>query len=46
VSNGHAISGTFSYTAQRADLYTDPHGLLTVRGSFVAPLVRDPVGCR
>ena len=46
VSNGQAISGTFSYTAQRADLYTDPHGLLTVRGSFVAPLVRDPVGCR
>jgi len=46
VSNGQAISGSFSYTAQRSDLYTDPHGVLTVRGSFVAPLVRDATGCR
>jgi hypothetical protein len=46
VSNGQAISGSFSYAAQRADLYTDPHGVLAVRGSFVAPLVRDPTACR
>ena len=37
--NGQAISGHFRYTTQRADLYADPLGVLTVQGSFVAPLV-------
>jgi hypothetical protein len=37
--NGQAVSGHFRYTAQRVDLAGDPLGVLTVQGSFVAPLV-------
>ena len=45
VSHGKAISGQFTYTAQRTDLYTDPLGALTIHGSFVAPLVTDSTSC-
>jgi hypothetical protein len=44
--NGSAISGQFSYVAQRRDLYDDPLGALAVRGTFVAPLVIDRTSCR
>ncbi|HEX4600068.1 MAG TPA: hypothetical protein VH116_01645 [Gemmatimonadales bacterium] len=47
VAHGQAISGHFRYTAQRADLYTNPLGVLTIQGSFVAPLVpTDLTVCR
>jgi hypothetical protein len=46
VPNGQAISGHFLYQAQRTDLYTDPLGLLTIQGSFVAPLVTDQSVCQ
>jgi len=46
ISNGMAISGWFTYTAQRTDLYTDPLGVLAIRGSFVAPLVTDRTTCK
>ena len=46
ISNGMAISGWFAYTAQRTDLYTDPLGVLAIRGSFVAPLVTDRTTCK
>ena len=38
VPGGFAISGRFSFLAQRTDFYTDPLGLLPIRGTFVAPL--------
>jgi len=44
--NGSAISGQFAFTAQRRDLYDDPLGALTIRGTFVAPLVIDRTSCR
>src|SRR6266704_3331415 len=46
IANGNAISGSFSYLAQRADRYTDPLGLLAIHGTFVAPLVTDRSTCR
>jgi hypothetical protein len=47
VSNGQAISGHFRYITQRADMPTDPLGVLTIQGSFVAPLVlSDLTVCR
>lgn len=46
VQNGSAISGRFAYAAQRRDLYDDPLGILSIRGSFVAPLVTDRGSCR
>ncbi len=46
VPNGLAISGLFTYAAQRSDLYTDPLGVLSIHGSFVAPLVTDRAFCR
>jgi hypothetical protein len=46
VTNGQAISGHFTFTAQRADFYGDPLGLLAITGSFVAPLVPGSQGCR
>ncbi len=45
VPNGRAISGRFAFTAQRTDLYTDPLGLLVIRGAFVAPLTTDRLQC-
>ena len=38
VTGGFAISGRFSFLAQRTDFYTDPLGRLPIRGTFVAPL--------
>src|SRR5436309_287879 len=46
VSNGQAISGHFTYSAQRTDYYTDPMALLSIHGSFVAPLVASTTVCR
>jgi len=46
VPGGRAISGLFTYTAQRRDLYTDPLGVLSIYGSFVAPFVTDSTTCR
>jgi len=45
-ANGQAISGRFFYLAQRTDLYSDPLGVLTVQGTFVAPLVTDRTACK
>jgi hypothetical protein len=39
ISSGVAISGRYTFTAQRYDLYTDNLGQLTIHGSFVAPLI-------
>jgi hypothetical protein len=46
VSGGRAISGRFRFTAQRTDLYGDTLGLLTMHGTFVAPLIRNQTICR
>ncbi len=46
VASGVRISGRFLYLAQRTDLYSDPLGILTVRGTFVAPLVTDRTNCQ
>ncbi|HEY6208696.1 MAG TPA: hypothetical protein VIW28_06530 [Gemmatimonadales bacterium] len=46
VPDGRAISGVFTYAAQRNDLYKDPLGVLSIHGSFVAPLVTDRTVCR
>jgi len=46
VKDGQAISGHFTYTAQRTDYYTDPLALLSIHGSFVAPLVPSTTVCR
>jgi hypothetical protein len=35
---GAIISGRYTFTAQRADLYFDPLGAETIRGTFVAPV--------
>ncbi|MBI1967033.1 MAG: hypothetical protein HYS40_03500 [Gemmatimonadetes bacterium] len=45
VSNGQAISGSFTFLAQRTDMYDEPLGVLPVRGVFVAPLVADNRPC-
>src|SRR6266511_2177461 len=42
---GAAISGRYEFTAQRSDLYFDPLGVLTIRGTFVAPLVQRNAIC-
>jgi hypothetical protein len=46
VPGGQVISGHFTFTAQRTDFYTDPLGVLSITGSFVAPLVRSNTVCR
>jgi hypothetical protein len=38
VSGGAIISGRYLFTARRRDLYNDPLGSETIRGTFVAPL--------
>ncbi len=43
---GHAISGRYLFTAQRMDLYSDTLGLLTIRGTFVMPLVENDALCQ
>ena len=46
ISHGLAVSGRFSFTGQRNDLYDDPLGRLPVRGTFVAPVITDTRPCR
>jgi len=47
VGGGAIISGRYVFKAQRTDLYTDPLGAETIRGTFVAPLrQRDDVCLR
>ena len=46
VTHGQAISGHFTYSAQRTQYYTDPLALLSIQGSFVAPLVVSTTVCR
>lgn len=36
---GAVISGRYIFVARRTDLYNDPLGVETIRGTFVAPLV-------
>lgn len=45
VTGGFAISGRFSFLAQRTDFYSDPLGLLPIRGTFVAPLTTTTGRC-
>src|SRR5947207_1893761 len=42
---GAAISGRYSFTAQRTDLYSDDLGQLAIHGSFVAPLATYATSC-
>jgi len=42
---GAAISGRYTFTAQRTDLYDDELGQLTIHGSFVAPLATYSTSC-
>ena len=42
---GAAISGRYTFTAQRTDLYSDELGQLTIHGSFVAPLATYATSC-
>jgi hypothetical protein len=46
LAHGLAVSGRFTFTGQRFDLYDDPLGALPIRGTFVAPLITDPSPCR
>ena len=46
VTGGQAISGRFAFQGQRYDFYNDPGGQLTIRGSFVAPLITNANTCR
>ena len=46
VAGGAIISGRYLFRAQRADLYTDPLGVLTIRGTFVAPLQEQHTTCQ
>jgi len=46
LTNGLAVSGRFSFTGQRSDLYDDPLARLPVRGTFVAPVIADSRQCR
>lgn len=45
VTGGFAISGRFFFYAQRTDFYTDPLGVLPIRGTFVAPLTSTTGRC-
>jgi len=45
VTGGQAVSGWFSFVAQRTDVYDDPIWALPIRGTFVAPLITDPSPC-
>ena len=45
VTGGFAISGRFSFLAQRTDFYSDPLGVLPIRGTFVAPLTATTGRC-
>jgi|GEM_PF-1576782 hypothetical protein len=43
---GAIVSGRYLFTVRRTDLYGDPLGTLTVRGTFVAPLVTRATTCQ
>jgi len=45
IPNGQAVSGWFSFVAQRVDGYDDPIWALPIRGTFVAPLITDRSPC-
>ena len=45
VTGGYAISGRYALTAQRGDFYFDPHGIVVIHGTFVAPLVLSQTAC-
>ena len=45
LTNGLAVSGRFTFTGQRNDLYFDPLGRLPIRGTFVAPVITDSRQC-
>jgi hypothetical protein len=45
VTGGLAISGRFRFDAQRTDFYSNPLGVVPVRGTFVAPLITDLRPC-
>lgn len=45
VGGGFIIGGRYQFTAQRTDLYDDPLGAETIRGTFVAPLLTDQSSC-
>lgn len=45
LAHGLAVSGRFTFTGQRFDLYDDPLGALPIRGTFVAPLITDTRPC-
>src|SRR5438046_6629906 len=45
IPGGYVISGRYSYTAQRRDLYPGHPGPLTIHGSFVTPLVTYSTSC-
>ena len=45
VTGGFAVSGRFSFLAQRTDFYSDPLGVLPIRGTFVAPLTTTTGRC-
>ncbi len=46
VPGGQVISGRYLFRAQRTDLYSDSLGVLTIRGTFVAPLTTNRNTCR
>jgi hypothetical protein len=45
IAHGLAVSGRFTFTGQRSDLYDDPLGRLPIRGTFVAPVITDTRPC-
>jgi hypothetical protein len=46
VGGGWIISGRYLFRAQRRDLYGDPLGSETIRGTFVAPLRERQTTCQ
>ena len=42
---GTAVSGRFQFRAQRTDMYGDALGVVTVLGTFVAPLYSNQTAC-
>jgi len=43
---GAIISGRYRFITRRTDLYTDPLGVETIRGTFVVPLLTRPDVCQ
>jgi len=46
VSDGAIISGRYLFQGQRSDLYANPLGAETIRGTFVAPLRERHITCQ